>query len=83
MRKNKLMYKPQTFMEKICRWTLYILMFTFAGYMLHLRYNAYPHLTKAEFIKEIWVGYNWLYLVGIIILFVVLYVKSNWTTFKK
>lgn len=83
MRKNKLMYKPQTTVEKICRWTLYILMLSFTGFILHLKYNTYPELTRPEFVKEIWGGYNWMYLVGVIVLFTFLYVKSNWTAFKK
>ena len=74
------MYKPKTRSEKIARWTLLILMFIFTIYMFRLRLMN-PHLTKLEFAEKVWSG-NWSILIGIVITFVLLYVKSNWTSFK-
>ncbi len=83
MKNNKLMYRPQTKIEKVCRWSLYILMSLFLGVMLYFRWSLYPHLTKQEFVHEVWGNGNWIYLIGIVILFTLLYVRSNWTKFKQ
>jgi hypothetical protein len=80
--RTKLMYKPKTKVEKICRWTLYSLMLIFTSYMLHLRYNVYYDLNKSEFVKQVWGNGNYFYLIAIIIVFVFLYVRSNLTEFK-
>ena len=76
------MYKPITLTEKICRWTLYVLMLAFTVLMLHLRWGVYPELTNQEFSKQVW-GSEWYYLLGVIIIFVFLYIRSNWSGFMK
>jgi len=82
MKNNKLMYRPQTKIEKVCRWSLYILMSLFLGVMLYFRWSVYPDLTKQEFASKMWSDGNWIYLIGIVITLTTLYVRSNWTKFK-
>lgn len=75
------MYKPKTTTEKVCRWLLYILMSIFTTTTLYYRWMVYPQLTKQEFAKEMWGDGNWVYLIGIVIVFSFLYVRSNWSKF--
>jgi TRAP-type C4-dicarboxylate transport system permease small subunit len=83
MSRKKIMYKPVTLIEKVCRWTLYAIMLAFTASMIHLRWNVYPELTKQEFVKQVWGSGNWVYLLGIIFILVLLYVRSNWSAFKE
>jgi hypothetical protein len=83
MYRKKIMHKPVTLIEKICRWTLYVFMVIFTTLMIHLKWNVYPELTKQEFVKQIWGSGNWIYLLGVVFLFVSLYIRSNWSAFKK
>ena len=77
-----LMFKPKTKVEKVCRWSLYVLMILFTSFMLYLRYSVYYNLTKPEFVKQVWSG-HWMYLIGIIVVFTFLYVRSNLSSFKE
>lgn len=76
------MYKTVTKTEKICRWSLYLLMLIFTSYMLYLRYGIYSHLSNTEFKITIWSN-NWYYLIGIIFLSTFLYIRSNLTAFRE
>ena len=77
-----LMFKPKTTVEKVCRWSLYVLMILFTSFMLYIRYSVYYNLTKPEFVKQVWSD-NWMYLIGIIVVFTFLYVRSNLSSFKE
>lgn len=76
------MYKTQNKTEKICRWLLYSIMLMLTLYVSYLRWFVYPELTKPEFGMKIWGDGKWVYLIGIVLVTVFLYVRSNLTAFK-
>ena len=82
-RRNRLMYKPQTLTEKICRWTLYALILGLLIVSWYLRYRVHPEMTKPEFANWSWSsGYAYVILLGLPV-YAFLYVRSNLTAFRK